>query len=115
MTAICSKCRSELSITGNWGGQEVVCPKCKRKIQLPAKSDLYCDDVIREYKVLSQNDLLKGPKYLYDVNVAEKRLNKLASEGWRVVSSSTCNIDEFSVAAHRNELVVILERITPVV
>lgn len=63
MTAICSKCRSELSITGNWGGQEVVCPKCK----------------------------------------------------WRVVSSSTCNIDEFSVAAHRNELVVILERITPVV
>ena len=81
MTAICSKCRSELSITGNWGGQEVVCPKCKRKIQLPAKSDLYCDDVIREYKVLSQNDLLKGPKYLYDVNVAEKRLNKLSIAG----------------------------------
>ena len=34
MTAICSKCRSELSITGDWGGREVACPKCKRVIRL---------------------------------------------------------------------------------
>ena len=32
MTVICSKCRVELSITGDWSGQEVVCPKCKRVI-----------------------------------------------------------------------------------
>ena len=41
MTAICSKCRSELSITGDWGGQEVACPQCKRVIRLPAKSEKY--------------------------------------------------------------------------
>ena len=110
MTAICSKCRSELSITGNWGGQEAVCPKCKRKIQLPAKSDLYCDDVIREYKVLSQSDLFQRRGY-----TADEILNELAQVGWRVVCSSTYSIDEFSLAAHRNELVVILERVTPVV
>ena len=34
MTAICSKCRSELSIMGDWGGQKVACPKCKRMIRL---------------------------------------------------------------------------------
>ena len=110
MTAICLKCRSELSITGDWGGQEVACPQCKRVIRLPAKSEMYSGEVHREYKLLSQKDLFQRRGY-----TADGILNELAKDGWRVVCSSTYSIDEFSLAAHRNELVVILERVTPVV
>ena len=110
MTAICLKCRSELSITGDWGGREVACPKCKRVIRLPARSEMYSGEVRREYKLLSQRDLFQRRGC-----TADEVLNELAKDDWRVVCSSTYSIDEFSLAAHRNELVVILERVTPVV
>lgn len=84
MTAICSKCRSELSITGDWGGQEVACPKCKRVIRLPVKSEMYSGEVHREYKLLSQKDLFQRRGY-----TADGILNELASRGRKGVWGET--------------------------
>jgi hypothetical protein len=63
-------------------------------------------DNIYEYKVVTQMDSAFGGKF--SPKKIEKVINLYAAEGWKVVSAVSTNFPGF--AAHREELVFILER-----
>lgn len=61
---------------------------------------------MKEYKVLGQSDSLWGQRF--SPEALEKALNKLAREGWDVV---TCTTTEFVLRGTKShELIVVLER-----
>jgi hypothetical protein len=68
----------------------------------------------RSYKVITQRDEFFGGKF--DPERLERLVNKLAAEGWRVVSVVTADVSTFfgsfwSGRGARQEIVVFLERV----
>jgi len=100
MKSQCSTCGVQYAITGPLRGKTLKCPKCGTEIVVP--------DDFREYKVLSQRKPCGDGNF--DAEKIERELNRLSLKGWHVVGAATCNVFEFSVAGHRNEAMIILER-----
>ena len=104
MKVKCHSCGVAMEIQDPRGGFKGDCPKCKAAIHIVKGA--------KEYKFVTQK-MLCGSNAAFDVEVAERTLNVLACEGWRVVSSSAFAKGDMGFAGATYPTLLVLERDIP--